>query len=527
MAAVASLGLFLASYIALILIWEDFTYGDDSMFTLYTLKGHNLAPPIWPSDGRFFPLAHQEFNLIRHFAGSMAGYHAFPILELLILSSILLMVDGELSISARSGLAALVLVTPAIVISFGGLVYDERNLVLCLACLALFVKRFEQTQSTAWAVAAAISAQVMIYYKETAFLLLLGFALGRLLLRCWDGGQPNWNWNRLRDKASRLDLCLALLSVLYLVYYVAVMLRHLNMQYADTSRLPLATVLISSLKLDILVWLFVAVALVRTCLILWRRASPLPLWDGLGFGGVAYFTSYIYLRMFTVYYLAPVDLIAVLYLGRFTILSWGRRSSSARLAIVLLIGIALFQDISFSAYRVFERKNVIHGKVEIARVVMAQFQSSAGNPRRIFFPFASPYVVMQFVAYLSYRGVPVEGVTVESAGLNNLMVISATAAKDGPCVPYEKIICHAASKPDHGDLVIILPDDEASSAETTPYSNGRELLLSYEPRPRVPQWLFPLVRHLQVVSYAFVHSYGYPRGEIPDRWLNASVTLWK
>src|SRR5271168_4773859 len=65
-AAVASLSLFLASYIALILIWEDFTYGDNSVFTLYTLKGYNLAPPIWPSVGRFFPLAHQELNLIRH-----------------------------------------------------------------------------------------------------------------------------------------------------------------------------------------------------------------------------------------------------------------------------------------------------------------------------------------------------------------------------------------------------------------------------------------------------------------------------
>jgi hypothetical protein len=42
----------------------------------------------------------------------------------------------------------------------------------------------EHTQFTPWAVAEAVCAQITIYYKETAFLLVVGFAVGRLILRC-------------------------------------------------------------------------------------------------------------------------------------------------------------------------------------------------------------------------------------------------------------------------------------------------------------------------------------------------------
>jgi hypothetical protein len=78
------LALFLASYIALILAWEDFAYHDNELFTLGTLQGHNIPLPIWPTQGRFFPFGLQEFNLIRHFTSSITGYHVFRIIEFLV-----------------------------------------------------------------------------------------------------------------------------------------------------------------------------------------------------------------------------------------------------------------------------------------------------------------------------------------------------------------------------------------------------------------------------------------------------------
>ena len=178
---------FLASYIAMTLAWEDFAFYDDSWFTLFTLKGHSIGLAIWQQQGRFFPLGYKEFNLLRHFTDTITGYHVFPIAQLLIFACILLILDDELSIAARVALAILALLTPSILISFSGLLFWERSVIFFLACFLLSVKRFEQTQSTAWAVAAAVCAQIMIYYKVTAFLLLLGFAAGRLILRCRNG----------------------------------------------------------------------------------------------------------------------------------------------------------------------------------------------------------------------------------------------------------------------------------------------------------------------------------------------------
>src|SRR5271169_2922849 len=108
-AALGMLAAFLVCYIAMILMWEDFAYYDHSFFTRGTLKGYNIAPEIWPADGRFSPLNFQEFNLIRHFTDTVSGYHVLPIAELLIFVSILLILSDELSIAARAALAILVL----------------------------------------------------------------------------------------------------------------------------------------------------------------------------------------------------------------------------------------------------------------------------------------------------------------------------------------------------------------------------------------------------------------------------------
>ena len=64
--ALILLGLFLGCYVAGLLVWEDFTYYDNSHFTNETLIGRNVSLQISPEEGRFWPLGHQEFSLLRH-----------------------------------------------------------------------------------------------------------------------------------------------------------------------------------------------------------------------------------------------------------------------------------------------------------------------------------------------------------------------------------------------------------------------------------------------------------------------------
>ena len=524
-AALTLLPVFLVSYIAMGLVWEDFAYYDNSAFTLHTLQGEDFTPGFAQGELRFWPLGYQEFNLIRHFTNTNLGYHVLSVVQLLIFSCVLLVLDVELSFSARATLTILALLTPSILISFNGLIYPERNVLFFLVCLALSVDRFERTQSIAWAGAAMVCAQIVIYYKETAFLLVLGFAVGRLILRCRGAPDAVWDYRRLWNRESRLDLCLISLAALFLLYYAAKMgfyryFEGINISgtemYQANNRVGLAVAAREYLKLDLLAWLFLVVVVGRTYLILRHRVAPSPFWDGLACGGVACFLAYLYIGLTVIYYLAPVDLIAVLYVGRFAVLSWPKMHPRSKVIALTLASITFLQNSVYSALALFDRKNLIHGIAEIASVVKMRYRTSGGATLRLYFPFARPYQIMQFGGYLHYRGVPVEGAGGEATVLNNVVLETPAVLRDGPCVSWEMVMCHTATGPAPGDLVILLPDDVASVVQASVYREQGELLLSYKPFPSMLRDLYSL--GIPDVIWGF---------ETPDRWMDGSVTLWK
>jgi hypothetical protein len=513
------LAVLLACYIAGSLIWEDFTYYDNSHFTNGTLIGKDIARQILPENGRFFPLGHQEFNVIRHFTTSVIGYHALRIVQLVLLCGMLLFFDEDVSVWVRVALIILVLITPSILISFSGLIYPEWNVIFALICLAWSVKRFEQTLSGGWAAAAVVSSQVMLYYKETAFLVLLGFAVGRIFLRCWKTAQPGLDFKKLRDAESRLDICLACLGVLFLVYYLAAMFPNYRLDYADEFQLSLPQVLISYINLDLLVWVLLAVVLGRVIQILRGKAAPMLLWDGLALGAVACLVGYHILRMNAGYFLAPADIIAVLYLGHLTALSLISMSRTQKLVTVSLLVLIVLQDSSLSAFRMYERKNVIHAKAEMALAIQKHYEMNPQTTTKLFFPFAAAFPIMEFASYLNYIGVPVEQ-TPTIASERSVVIAAKVFQADGRC-GYRAFVCHAANRPDPGDLVVVLPDDSTQTGEVSSYQKEDGPLFSYQPRPSIPHGLLPYVGALRVVSPIFSQS------PLPDTWLNASVTVWE
>jgi hypothetical protein len=527
--ALTLLGLFLASYIGMVLVWEDFAYYDDAMLTLSTLKGHNFQPGIWPVYGRFFPLGLQEFNLIRHFTDTAAGYHVVSIVQFLVFCSILLVLDDELKITIRVALVILALLTPSILISFGGLTFQERDVLFFLACLLLCVKRFERTHRAAWSIAAVISAQIMMYCKETVFLVVFGFVASRLILRYRNERLAGKGY-RLWARDSRLDMCLASLAVVFLILYFG-FVGNANMKYAVTYNVPRADVVLAYTKVDLFPWLLVAVLLGRIYMILRHQVAPWLLWDALAVGGVACFLAYIYLGMFRVYYMAPVDFIAVLYVGRFAVFSWKKMPSWSKIVAIPLALCIGFQGVLVSTFALFERKNVVQGKVDIASVVETQYRRNPGKQLRLFFPFASGYVIMEFAAYLNSRGIAVEGADDTAPGLNDVVLAEARPARaanspsgpaeDGVCFGWS-IWCHIVNGSAPGDLVIVLPDDRASLAEASPYRNEGILLLYSKPHLPIPEWLQWLFDRLPVGQES-----SYRNVALPDRWMDGSVTLWK
>ena len=55
--------------------------------------------------------------------------------------------------------------------------------------------------------------------------------------------EGEWDYDRLSDKESRLDLCLASLALLFLLFYFAIMGIPGNMNYAVEHRQPLIEII--------------------------------------------------------------------------------------------------------------------------------------------------------------------------------------------------------------------------------------------------------------------------------------------
>ena len=505
-------------YVVLSLTWEDFAHYDHSTFTLLTLRGRSFTPPIWPNNGRFFPLGLQEFNLIAHFTHSIVGYHVPALLQLLLLCGVLLaLLRISFSPLCSAALVGLLLLSPAILISYTGLVYPERNVIFWIACLLLCVARFDDRYSPAWAAVAVVCAQFLLYYKETAFALVGVFALARVALHCRDAEDLSGVRKHLADKAGRFNLCLAALGVLFLIHYLADMLPRPHLTYGAENRLPLGSVLQSYVKADLLAIVFLGFAAVRLCLILKRRVQPDMLWDALGFGGATCALAYLKLGLFSIYYFAPVDLAAVLYLGRLAVLKWKRFTPWAKFAVATFTAVILLQNLYLSSFEVFEEKNIVRSKMELADTIAAQHALNPSKSLRLFVPFADPYVLMEFAAYLDYRTLPIEG-TDHNPG-TPIVLISRLVTTESRCVPFRSVICHPGREPAPGDLVLELPDDEASVNQEASFTSHGRTLFATAPCPRLPQWLEILARRFHAASLRFANK------QLPGHWLQASVTI--
>ena len=512
--------LILAGYVTVVLKWEDFADLDDSFFTLGTLSGHNLQPPIWPAAGRFFPLGRQEFNVVRHLTSSVVGYHVVPLAELLVICSVLLLLTAPMEYRSRFALIASVLIAPSIVVSFTGLVFPEIDVVFWLSLFLLSLMFFQSSGKTVWAVCAVLCAQNMVYYKETAFLLILGFAAGRLFLRCRPAGGEGWRFGRLREAESRLDFCLLFVVLLFALYFSIVMHHRMNLSYAGSQGVPRADALLYYLRLDPLAVLLVAIALLRGYLIGRRGWEPSLPWDALAAGAVACYAAYLYLRLCMPYYLAPVDFIAVLYIAWFLASAWRRTPRGGQAGIAALLCVVFLYNGTLSAFRVYERENMIHAKKRIADVILANGRDPRMASPTLFIPFVRPYLISEFAAYLTHRGIPVRTYHQPPApqAPPPFTIASEGYSADGACVDYMDFVCHAQAKPAPGDLVIELPDGLESESDIASWKSSGESLLSYQPRPVFARWLARRLPYLHVISHVWYR-------DLPDRWLSASVTL--
>ena len=508
---------FLAAYLILIFYKEDFAYYDDDILTDFSVQGGNFLPPVWSALGRFYPLADQEFNLLKLVTRSPAGYHALVALQLLVFVAVLFVILRAFEVRYRVLVVVAAMVAPSFLIPFTGFVYPERNVLFWLAVMLLCLQAYSRTKGRVYFVGCLVAAHFALYYKETVVLFVVAYAITQLLLQLSAARRSGHvHWLEF-VKENALSVGMLGVSAIYMMFFLVVILPHRSFSYINGLREPLAFVLLAYLQIDWLPFILLVVFSLRFGLFLFSNERLDPTWDPLAAGALACFFGVVSLRINSGYYMAPVELFALLYLANMSLL-WVSRPSRLRMVVVVVVFLCvLLHNVAYSSFRMVERKGVITTKRQFADFLSGYLSAAKSRNVELFFPYSDGYRLMGLSSYLRYKGFPLQGQHIAGNETAPRLVIASRENYDkSRCVNYRDYTCIHAESPDPGALIVILPDDDVSTGDVRRAAEDSDPLFSANgcvACTKPDSWF----RSLHAISVEFSVK------PLPEHWLRLDV----
>jgi hypothetical protein len=202
-----------------------------------------------------------------------------------------------------------------------------------------------------------------------------------------------------------------------------------------------------------------AIALgLRLALVVAGRRRIDPVWDTLGVAAVIYVLAYVKLAMIKDYYPAPADFIAVLYLARLASTEMAPASRVVRFAVIALVVLTFARNIRLVAYTTLSRKEYVAANRQLVDVLQRVATSGRRDTISLFFPKVGGFQLMEFSAYLRYRGFYLPGDSVARRPDQPVAIVRGPHRyPDDRCQSFQYFRCAYAPEPAAGDFVIFLP----------------------------------------------------------------------
>ena len=482
--AIIALLLFVSFYAFQMVHGEDFAYYDNDQLTDFSATGNAFRPPVWPEEGRFFPLGHQEFNIVQHFTRTAVGYQSFVAVQLLVLLAVLFVVLREIRVSYRVVALAAVMTAPSFSIPFTGLIYPDRNVLFWLGILIFCLVGYEKNRARVYFVGSLVASQFLLYYKETVVVFLTTYAVARLLLGIhpmWQEGRRSW-----RALARENALVLAMLGIagIYSAAFVVALFGYSRFSYVNGLRSDVNTTILGYVETDWLLPVFVFAVVWRVVRVVRHRGQFDLVWEPLAFGALTYFASLIALRLFRDYYMALVDLIAFLYLA-YLLLPWIRQKPRWHAAVATAaLACIMIHNAAYSGLKIINRKTVIRLNHDLADFLKTYRPRATASATELFFPYADGYRLMELSSYLHYRGLSLSGTKDPSGGAGTPFLFEGTEKFPNElCVAYKQYRCVPVLRGTEDGLIVILPDDKVPAKDLAELRQGSTELFSREPWP--------------------------------------------
>lgn len=179
-----------------ILPFVGWGFSDDDIFITAYLIGEPFPAPIWPHNGRYFPMGHQEWRLF-YWATEAWEFHLFAVLQYAAFCLLLRDALWQLGVKAVSALL-FVVGLPPVVVTFSHIVVPDRNQLFLWAFWLVGYLRWEAHRSILVGLLAVFCASLSLYYKEPTFLFYSGFVLVNILVSegakqgFWDAVRRHW-----------------------------------------------------------------------------------------------------------------------------------------------------------------------------------------------------------------------------------------------------------------------------------------------------------------------------------------------
>jgi hypothetical protein len=165
-----------ALYWIYISINSSFWEPDEAIFAYRMTFGNPIFLPFM-SIGRFFPLGYQEFNVLGRLTSSADVFHAIAVGQVLLSAVFVWFVFFRLPWRFRIWPILAIFSIPSVFYISQSFIYTERNIILLLSVFVFCFYKFHRCKKQVYLFAALTAAFLSLFYKETVFLILLGFSL--------------------------------------------------------------------------------------------------------------------------------------------------------------------------------------------------------------------------------------------------------------------------------------------------------------------------------------------------------------
>jgi hypothetical protein len=356
--------------------------------------------------------------------------------------------------------------TPEIIDAALSRVETERHILLLIAVILWTSIRWRETGSVMSFVTMSLAVLLIIFFKETTFVIMTAWACGLIVFERITRTSINAT-ERLRIRLLSVPPLVG--SLLFLVMYLLFIHPQVQASYLDGTQRPWG---VRDLQQVWLVALFLALAVRWSVL---RAVKPDPLWEAWVFSIFGLVCAYALLNLTHTVYTAPAAFLAWLYIGHVAQLwlSNDERFGRAALGVASLaifLAAALQTSVSFASFST--RKELMASRARAAEFIYHFYLTSTAlsTPDRLTLHFprevwwGSGEEVAIFVKYLEARyglsniqvGMPAEALMVEHKEYATNGVPKG-AVVTTPCVDWWQFdfSCSYGLKVSRGDLIVV------------------------------------------------------------------------